>query len=358
MNIGIMSIRQENPGGVSNVIRGSVSSLLALDQEDVFFQLGDEDGLSLGLSRIQMPFDSRGNQLNFAVLAEDIRIVHSMYSPFHIGSRVPCAKIFTIHDMIPYLHPEWFEQSFFDLYDQEFRRCANESDLVIAVSDSTRKDIIDHFQINPDKVVRIYNGLGDLFENKTADEIRPEKKYVDGEFLLSVSAFDSYKNQNGLIRAFLQYKEHTPDSAIKLVLTGNMRNRGQIEESLIQHPLFEENIVFTGYVSENDLLWLYQNAEAFAYVSLYEGFGLPVLEAMSQGKAVITSDTSSMPEVGGDAVEYCNPANTDSIESALHCLLDHPYRKQELEKRARTQASKFSYRTTAEQLINVYRRFC
>ena len=354
MRIGIISVHQEQPGGVSNVIRGTVSELLLQSKTDHFFQMGEDDGLRLGLPWIQAPYDSRGVNLNFAALAENINIIHSMYSPFHIGKGVPCAKIYTIHDMIPYLHPEWFEKSFGEKFNHEFRRCAEESDIIIAVSENTRKDIIEGFRVDEKKVICIYNGLN-YIPALTEDAVDMQSKGLPEEpFLLSVSAFDSYKNQDGLIRAFLQYKEHHIDNPIKLVLTGNIRNRMKTDEKLINNPLYEKNVIFTGYVSEEELRWLYRHADAFAYISLYEGFGLPILEAMAHGRAVIASNTSSMPEVGGDAVEYCNPYNADSIECAINNLFEDTEKRQELEKKAVLQAKKFSYYNTARELLEIY----
>lgn len=102
---------------------------------------------------------------------------------------------------------------------------------------------------------------------------------------------------------------------------------------------------------------MYQNAAAFAYVSFYEGFGLPILEAMAAGKAVICSDTTSMPEVGGDAVEYCNPYDYESIAAAMENVIFNTQRRKYLEERAVIQAKKFSYEKAARQVFEIYKEF-
>ena len=117
------------------------------------------------------------------------------------------------------------------------------------------------------------------------------------------------------------------------------------------------DIILTGYVSNEVLSCLYRDAIAFAYISFYEGFGLPILEAMSFGKAVICSDQSSMPEVGGDAVEYCNPYDIESIMNAMESIIDNDNYRKCLEGRAVVQANKFSYKRTAEEILRIYDQF-
>ena len=146
------------------------------------------------------------------------------------------------------------------------------------------------------------------------------------------------------------YKSRHPDSDVKLVLTGPVRKYEVVREILSKNRNVAKHVVFTGFVSDEQLIWLYRKAMAFIYVSYYEGFGLPILEALSVGKAVICADAASMPEVGGDAVAYCNPYETESIEEAIaKVVADALYRKS-LEKKAMEQAARFSYQKAAEDL--------
>ena len=110
-------------------------------------------------------------------------------------------------------------------------------------------------------------------------------------------------------------------------------------------------------MSDGELMWLYHKAMAFAFTSFYEGFGLPVLEALAEGCPVISSNTSSMPEVGGDAVEYCDPYDIDSIELAMENVIFNEERQRELREKSFIQASKFSYKNSAKELLRVYQSF-
>ena len=179
----------------------------------------------------------------------------------------------------------------------------------------------------------------------------------DTEFIFSVSGLGPHKNQGGLAEAFLLYKKRHPESKVKLVLTGPVRKYEVVREILAKNGEAAGNVVFTGFVSDAQLIWLYRKALAFIYVSYDEGFGLPILEALSVGKAVICADAASMPEVGGDAVAYCNPHEVEAIEAAIDRVVsDESYRKS-LEERAVGQASRFSYKKAAGELMQIYGSF-
>ena len=123
----------------------------------------------------------------------------------------------------------------------------------------------------------------------------------------------------------------------------------------VEEGPYRKDIILTGYVSDEELSALYQSALCFAYISYYEGFGLPILEAMACGKAVLSSDKSSMPEVGGDAVCYCDPYDMESIVEGLDKLVeDEQYRKR-LEGKAKVRAERFSYKKAAEEIYDLYK---
>lgn len=118
----------------------------------------------------------------------------------------------------------------------------------------------------------------------------------------------------------------------------------------------KEDIIFTGFIDDLQLTALYKYAVGVAYISFYEGFGLPILEAMAAGKAVISSDTTSMPEVGGEAVLYCNPYSSDSILEAISTLVLDDTKRKEMEKQGALQSKKFSYKKAAQETIELYQK--
>lgn len=358
MKIGILSLYKEREiTGINKVTMGLMEELLKRNQGNEYVFLGKTDWLPLSMDYIPVLPDAGGSiQLNYACMAHPLDIVHSHYRPFELSKGIPCAKILTIHDLIPLIYPEWYGNQF-EYYDVSIRRCAKEADKIIAVSECTKRDVVERYGIAPDKIEVVYNGLSPkkLFADDAASESVPELEGTN--FIFSVSGLGPHKNQGGLAEAFLLYKRRHPESDVKLVLTGPVRKYEVVREILSRNPDAAEHVVFTGFVSDEQLIWLYRKAMAFIYVSYYEGFGLPILEALSVGKAVICADAASMPEVGGDAVAYCNPHEVESIEEAIgRVVSDETYRKN-LESKAVGQATRFSYQKAAGQMMQIYESF-
>lgn len=358
MNIGILAqIKQKKITGINRVTVGTLTELLKIDTENQYHYIGKADWLPVQLDTIDAIYSSNQEiPLNYLQLSHQLDIVHSHNRAFFLNRYMRCGKILTIHDMIPYKYPEWNGNNY-DYFDGPMRRCAANADRIIAVSESTKRDIIECYGIQPEKISVIYSGLypNKLFQE--GDEGTAVSYLKDVKFLLSVSAISANKNQVGMIEAFLLFKERNKDSDIKLVIAGPVRQFQVIRQLMNRYHNAEKDVIFTGFVPDEQLVWLYRNAVAFLYVSFYEGFGIPVLEALSAGKAVITSNVSSMPEVGGSTVEYCDPHDVESIEQSMEKLVsDNSYRKT-LENGAKDQASKFSYEKAARETLAIYKMF-
>lgn len=358
MKVGILAqLKQKKITGINRVTMGVMTELLQIDQESKYYFVGNTDWLPLKMDSIDILYSSdQAISLSYMEAAYKLDIIHSHYKPFELSLRLKCGKILTVHDLIPYLHPEWNNNQY-DYFDGPIRKCAQEADRIIAVSDNTKRDIIEHYGVQPDKIQVIYNGLYPKGQFRKEAAGRKPTMAPDGDFLLSVTAVGANKNQAGLIQAFLNYKMHHKEDGIKLVITGPTRQYQVMRSVMEKYADVSDSVIFTGFVADDELIWLYKSAKAFIYVSFYEGFGLPILEALSMGKAVVCSNTSSMPEVGGDAVEYCDPYSIESIESSIErVLLNDDYRIS-LENRAEGQAAKFSYENTARQTLELYRAF-
>lgn len=358
MKIGVLSLYKEREiTGINKVTMGLMEELLNRDQRNEYVFLGKTDWLPLDMNYIPVLPDAGGSiQLNYAMLAHPLDIVHSHYRPFELSKGIPCAKILTIHDLIPLIYPDWYGSQF-EYFDVSIRRCAKEADKIIAVSECTKRDVTERYGIAPDKIEVVYNGLSPkkLFADDAASESIPELEETN--FIFSVSGLGPHKNQGGLAEAFLLYKRRHPESDVKLVLTGPVRKYEVVREILSRNQDAAEHVVFTGFVSDEQLIWLYRKALAFIYVSYYEGFGLPILEALSVGKAVICADAASMPEVGGDAVAYCNPHEVESIEAAIDRVVSDETYRNGLESKAMGQAARFSYQKAAVEMMRIYESF-
>lgn len=358
MNIGILSQNKEkNITGINRVTKGVLEELLKIDNENNYHFLGKTEWLNFDLDYIPMIVNG-GKQfsLNFTLMAHPLDIVHSHYRSFSLNEKIPCAKILTIHDVIPLIYKDWY-QSQYDYFNDSIRRCAEQVDTVITVSEYTKQDVIKYYNIPEEKIKVVYNGLYPItlfspeINGKRIDALENQR------FLLSVSGVGPHKNQVGLAEAFVNYKKHHKDDELKLVLTGPVRRYQVIREIMDKYPIESKDIILTGFVSDEELLWLYQNSIAFIYVSYYEGFGLPILEALSVGKAVISSNSSSMPEVGGDAAVYCNPHNIESISDAIEKVVNDDELRHMLESRSLEQAAKFSYAKAAKETLDIYKQY-
>ena len=375
MKIGIVSQNKEiNITGINRVTLGTLSELRRIDSQNEYYFVGKSEWLGIDMPYVPIVFASHKTlQLNYLLLEHGFDIIHSHYRPFHIAGKFPCGKLITIHDLIALKYPDFAPLDAYAYFDECIRKSAEEADCIIAVSECTKNDIVEYYHIPEEKISVIYNGLypkdfisagggpsgcPQAFDGGRAGRAEEEISELKGqEYLLSVSGIGRNKNQKGIVKAFLEYKRKHGSSRAKLVITGPIRQYDTVRYILEKYGDAAEDVIFTGFVSDGLLARLYRQAAAFIYASFYEGFGLPILEAMSVGKAVISSNTSSMPEVGGDAVEYCDPCDVDSMAAAMEKVLeDRDYREQ-LEKKALVQAGKFSYEKAARQTLEIYKRF-
>ena len=358
MNIGILSqLKERNITGISRVVVATVQELLEVDSKNKYVYLGDEDVLPIKLDELNIMYDSNEQiKLDYTLHTYPLDIVHSFWRPFSFANK-SWGKILTIHDVIPLFHPEWGGKRIYDYYDGPIRRTALEADVILAVSEYTKKDVVECYNVPEEKVKVVYNGLYPQKFFARIGQALNNPNISSGNYILSVCAIDRNKNQEGAIRAFAEFKRRNIENDLKLVLTGPIRNAQMIKPVLDECPDVCKDVIFTGYVSDEELVWLYRNAHAFICVSYFEGFGLPILEAMSTGRAVICSNTTSMPEVGGDAVEYCDPYSVESMVDAIENVVLNESRRIELQEKALVQAQKFSYRKAAEQTLEIYKMF-
>ena len=355
MNIALLyPTRERNTTGVRNLTKGSIIETLKKDQENQYFFSDDTyfDKNIIPFSNVKWGGDEAECQrYDFLCHCKNIDILHSYWNTFDL-MRADCKKIITIYDIIPLIHPEW--HTLHDYFDGPVRRTVEKADYVLAISEYTRADVIKYFNIPPEKSRVIYPGLLHSldFSHKDSEVLR--KFNIDGDYVMTVSTIEPRKNLRGLINGFIAFKQRHPHNPLKLVLVGKTGWDKAFETDISRLGEFRDSIILTGFVTDEELASLYNFALAVAYVSYYEGFGLPILEALSAGKAVISSDTTSMPEVGGEAVCYCNPYEEESICASLEeVVLNDGYRHR-LESMSREQAKRFSYGKAAEETVEVY----
>lgn len=354
MNIGILygqNVKKRT--GISNVFCGTMEQILKQDTKNQYYSICDNYyHLPMIEKKIITNSTESSSYYDYFCYMNNINILHSYWDAFY-NIQSKCYKVLTFYDLIPIVNKEW-HPGLYNYFNKELRKSAKEADKIIAISEYTKKDLIEYYGINPDKIKVIY--LGNNQKPKNMDlAILEDAYHVEGDYLLGVSSLVNYKNFNRMIETFLIFKEKYKDSNLKLVIVGKMAwddsgdNKGDL------YKKYAKDIIYTGYIEDDILNNLYRNALAFIYISLYEGFGLPILEAMSMGKAVISSNTTSMPEVGGDAVEYCNPYECESILTAIEKIVFNETYRVRLEQKAFVQAKKFSYQNTAREILEIYK---
>lgn len=284
-----------------------------------------------------------------------IDVLHStnFVAPFY----VPCCSVLTLHDMT------WFLQADLHLAIKRFYFqklipvSARRGQQVIAVSESTRQDIINLLHIPDNRVRVIYSGIdADRFHPVRDESWKSiiEQKYGvrSGAYILYVGGIHPRKNVTSLVKAFSILKERGLEQ--KLLLAGGMLfGNNELMVTISQLGLDGE-IVLAGQVPDNELPTLYSNASVFVYPSFYEGFGFPVLEAMACGTPVVTSTTSSLPEVAGEAALMADPNNIADIADKIWVVLTDSALRERMRVNGLSHASKFTWDETARKTLTVY----
>lgn len=287
-----------------------------------------------------------------------VRVLHSpnYITPlFKLGFKV----IVTIHDLTFYLFPEKFTVTKRLLFKYMLPLFIKISDKIIAVSNNTKKDILKFFKISERKVIVTFESYPEYYtyNNDSNDQNILIKYGIGSKYLLFVGMIEPRKNILSILKSF---KEIDSDLELDLVIAGKKgwyyREIELYLEKLLRIGI-KNKIIFTGYVSEPELKYLYQNAFIFIYPSIYEGFGLPPLQAMACKVPVITSNLSSLPEVVGNAAIMVNPYDINKISEAIRTLYNDFDKRSELVNKGVIQAKKFSLENFAKNTIDVYKIF-
>jgi glycosyltransferase involved in cell wall biosynthesis len=255
-----------------------------------------------------------------------------------------------IYDLTPLKLPDLFAATA-ENFKIKLDRIIESSSFFIAISENTKRDFLEYSGVSPEKVSVVYPGVEERFcPQDDIDIERVKEKYgINEKYILYTGIISPHKNVQKLIDAFylLKKKFGIPH---KLVLTG--RSIAGYKLNFIE----KRDIILTDYIPDEDVPALYSGADVFVFLSLYEGFGLPVLEAMACGCPVVSSNTSSMPEVIGDAGMLVSPKDTDEIAGSIYTVLNSPRIKNELSRKSVMQAKKFRWEESAEKVSEIFRR--
>lgn len=290
-------------------------------------------------------------------------IYHSPTDPIprFISKQVRIKGVLTALDLIPLVKPEYSSQ-YYDVTKSIYQSITSNTH-VLAISEWTKKDLLQYDnRISSNQVSITYLGA----DKSTFYQIEEEKKVQQtlnrfnleqGKYFLAVNAFAAYKNFEFILENFAAYLKTSSRKDISIVILGYIREK-EYKETLIQKYALGDHIVFLENVPDIDLAVIYNGAIAFLYMSLYEGFGLPVLEAMQCGTPVICSDCTSIPEVCEDAALLCQPTDATMFRQHLSDIENNESLSAELSIKGLVQSQKFSWDKYGNDVINAYESIC
>ncbi len=359
--------------GVGTYIRNVVRTLGRLDRENTYLLLGppakvEEIGaLPPNIHRITVAAPERSVQgyreFRAALKQGNCDLVH-VPNLFSIPRALPCRYVMTVHDMLDHMSRSREQNGFWrSLHFQLTKRVLSGAARIFAVSNFTRNEIEKWFEIPPDRIEVVYNAIDERFLHGHATEADRDliaRRYqVTYPFLLYAGRVSAHKNVVRMIEAFsalkteLEREQAYPDLKLIIIgddLSGNPDLRRTVVRSGVQN-----DVRFLGFVPIDVLRIFYDEAKIFVFPSLYEGFGLPPLEAMAHGTPVVTSNVSSLPEVVGNAAVLVNPENVFEIMRALHRVLLDKALRDRMKECGYQQAARFSWEKSVRRIMEAYR---
>lgn len=367
MRIGIEAQRifRKNKHGMDYVVLEEIKELQKSDTRNEYFVFvapGEDrclkDSKNVHIIEIGSNFYPLWEQFSLprAVNQLNLDMLHCTSNTAPIRCKVPL--ILTLHDII-FLEPrDKSNKSFYQDMGWRYRRFVvprilKKCKRIITVSDFEYNNIITKLQIPEEKMVMIYNGYNKWFRPVEDTELIYQQYIEEPGYFFFLGNTDPKKNTE---RTLIAYSKYLEMSDVKRKLLMADLDRGYLDEIIDRNDIgnIRDHIVMPGYIKNADLPYIYNNAFAFLYTSLRESFGIPLLEAMACGTPVITSNTSSMPEIGGSEVIMVNPLNTNEITEMMLLLEKDKALYQKQKDIGIIRAQQFSWEYTAEQLLTVY----
>lgn len=263
----------------------------------------------------------------------------------------PIKKIVTIHDLIFLRFPQYY--TFFDrkIHFWKFKKSTEKADLIIAISEQTKRDIVEFLKIPEEKIRVVYQGCHQAFKDHQSDEFLnsvKEKFQLPDRFILNVGTIEPRKNLLNIVKAI-------NETEIPLVVVGKKTKYFNKVQNFLRKNKFENQVHFLENVSMNELAAIYKLADVFVYPSFFEGFGIPVIEALFSKTPVITSNLSCLPEAGGKDSVYIDPHHVEDLKAKIIFLWNNESERKRRAEKGFEFVQKFNDENIARNLMNVYR---
>jgi glycosyltransferase involved in cell wall biosynthesis len=351
--------------GIGTYIRNLLRQLARIDRETEYVLLCREPDLGIAAQlgpnfrsvREPSPNYSLREQIHvpWVLRRERPDVYHAPH--YVLPPAVRCRSVVTIHDCIHLMFPQYLPNRAAYAYARaSMWAAARRSDRILTVSEASKRDILSLFNVKPEKIVVVYNAIDEHFSTTPSEEhvARIRERYqLDHKFVLYVGNIKPHKNLVRLIEAFSQLRRTHDD--LKLLIIGDEISRLPALRRAVHRHKLHKYVRFLGYLKDDTLTVLYRLASVFVFPSLYEGFGLPPLEAMASGTPVVTSNVSSLPEVTGDAAVLVDPYDVDSIGDGMRRVLDDRQLADDLRSKGLKRAREFSWERSVEKTQRVYR---
>jgi glycosyltransferase involved in cell wall biosynthesis len=364
VRIGI-DARKLHDFGIGTYIRNLVRQLARFDRDTEYVLLCRPEDVPV-LSPLGENFRPVAETAGNYSLSEQLRVplalkrhgVTLFHSPHYVLPRlVPCRSVVTIHDCIHLMFPQYLPNRLALSYARASIAVASKrATRILTVSESSKRDIVRFVHTDPEKIDVIYNAYDDRFgvEPREEDVVRVRERYqLHDEFVLYAGNVKPHKNLGRLIEAFHLVRNRGLDH-LKLVLIGDEISRyAALRRAVHQHQL-HKYVRFLGYMPEETLAVMYRLAGVFVFPSLYEGFGLPPLEAMASGTPVVTSNVSSLPEVAGNAAVLVDPYDPEAIADGIHRVLTDERMRRDLRRLGLERARQFSWEASVRRVREIY----
>ena len=356
-----------NAAGLGNYSRNTINSVSQFHSENEYILFTPQ----LSPDRFQSPQNSveimphsfwwralkpfwRTYKISELAQKAELDIYHGLSHELPIGiNKTGIKSIVTIHDLIFMRFPELYNSADRKIYLRKIKHACQASDKIVAISKQSKDDIIDFFNVKPQKIDVIYQAINPIFfEQATAEELeQTKKKYgLPDNFLLSVGTIEARKNLQNILKAM----ELLPQLKMPLVVVGKKTRYMEKIQPLIDK--LGSRIIFLHQVNNLDLSRIYQAGKLLLYPSVFEGFGLPVVEAQACGCPVITSNVSSMPEAGGSGAHYVRPQNYNEIKAAIEQILQDKKYRESLIEQGKANAQRFTPEIYANHLMKLYKK--
>lgn len=362
----VIDARKLHDFGIGTYIRNLVTELGRLDRDSQYVLLTRPEDASMAATagpnfravvETSRPY-SLGEQWRIPLAAARAR-AKLLHEPHYVlPPLIRCPTVVTIHDCIHLRFPEYLpSRAAFAYAHTMIRLAARKADRVLTVSDASKRDILHYTGVAPEKVVVVHNGLDARFaivpDADAVDRVR-QRFQLDHPFVLYVGNIKPHKNLERLIAAFASMRADGPEG-LKLVVIGDETSKHPGLRQAVHRHRLDKHVRFFGFQPAATLVTFYRLARTFVFPSLYEGFGLPPLEAMANGTPVVTSNVSSLPEVAGNAALLVDPYDVASIAEGIRRAVTDEALRADLIARGHTRAREFSWARAAADTLAVYR---